>query len=349
MTPRARERARRVMSARLVGSLVMVAVLGRDAVAGPTCRPAAAVTVTCDRTGCVADRDAPPGAGVVVHVIGAGFRLRAPRPGRAPVLVRDGARLCPWPGLEALEVVPPRGFTLAVRSADDLDDGPLRMTVTGGTAVPRIVDGTPVAADRFTDVVAIHAASGALCTGVVVGPRQVLTAAHCGEVATVEVTGAPAPRAVARRVAPGGADAALVTVDTELGVPVRARSRDPGDQPADGRVHVVGFGADDPTGRRGAAVKNEGETVATDWACDGHRRDRFACRPGVEVLVAAGSSDSCRGDSGGPIFDRVDGRWRLIGVTSRGLPGARATCGGGGIYVHVGALAAWLDQELTPP
>jgi secreted trypsin-like serine protease len=71
--------------------------------------------------------------------------------------------------------------------------------------------------------------------------------------------------------------------------------------------------------------------------------------PGRELVIGSSEIDACRGDSGGPIFDLVEDRWRLIGLTSRKLPTARAACGGGGICTHVGALAPWLDQQLELP
>jgi hypothetical protein len=51
-------------------------------------------------------------------------------------------------------------------------------------------------------------------------------------------------------------------------------------------------------------------------------------------------TDSCFGDSGGPLF--LDGA--LVGVVSRGVGTAGAPCGGGGIYVRADRVVAWIER-----
>jgi secreted trypsin-like serine protease len=53
--------------------------------------------------------------------------------------------------------------------------------------------------------------------------------------------------------------------------------------------------------------------------------------------------DSCRGDSGGPLYIRnTDGEYFLIGATSRGIRDSFTTCGDGGIYVRVDLCLDWI-------
>ena len=153
---------------------------------------------------------------------------------------------------------------------------------------------------------------------------------------------------IGRAVAPMRADAAVLTLATPLAVTPRRRAREL-DGPTDGRVRVIGFGADDPAGVIGAGAARWGELYVDDWRCDGARAAATGCRPGLEVIVPAAGVDACRGDSGGPLVDWHEGGWRLIGLTSRGLPGALTPCGHGGIYVHVGPLAGWLDSFAEVP
>lgn len=61
----------------------------------------------------------------------------------------------------------------------------------------------------------------------------------------------------------------------------------------------------------------------------------------------SGAPDTCQGDSGGPLARKVDGRWRLVGVTSYGLPGCGSS-GTYGVYAWVGSqiLGNWLRNRV---
>jgi endonuclease G len=65
-------------------------------------------------------------------------------------------------------------------------------------------------------------------------------------------------------------------------------------------------------------------------------------------LSSSGGQDTCPGDSGGPAYLFVDGAPRLAGVTSRADSSAMAACGEGGIYSLPHAFAAWIDMEVGP-
>jgi Trypsin len=77
------------------------------------------------------------------------------------------------------------------------------------------------------------------------------------------------------------------------------------------------------------------------------------CAPYAEMILASapGSgrpTDTCGGDSGGPIFKMIDGRYLLVGITSRPAPFSHVDsalhCGGGGIYTLIGRATVqnWL-------
>ena len=65
-------------------------------------------------------------------------------------------------------------------------------------------------------------------------------------------------------------------------------------------------------------------------------------------------TDTCGGDSGGPVFLFVNGAPRLVAVTSRAAPGTQANpnsqCGGGGIYTLIGrkSVHQWLQANGVP-
>jgi MYXO-CTERM domain-containing protein len=71
---------------------------------------------------------------------------------------------------------------------------------------------------------------------------------------------------------------------------------------------------------------------------------------GTELRAGSNGRDSCRGDSGGPAFARLDdGRLALVGVLSRG----DTVCGEGGIYGATLAGLCWVRDDsgtdVVPP
>lgn len=57
-----------------------------------------------------------------------------------------------------------------------------------------------------------------------------------------------------------------------------------------------------------------------------------------------GSPDTCRGDSGGPVYVTDAGETYLVGAASRGTISAVALCGEGGIYTLLPAYTAWMQD-----
>ncbi|MEM8971188.1 MAG: trypsin-like serine protease [Pseudomonadota bacterium] len=75
----------------------------------------------------------------------------------------------------------------------------------------------------------------------------------------------------------------------------------------------------------------------------GHPLDRaqYGCAAGREAVLIDPVSDTCAGDSGGPVFVLLPDRYFLVGITSRGLAGR--SCVKGGIYSLITPdVIAWM-------
>ncbi|HEY3493892.1 MAG TPA: S1 family peptidase [Polyangiaceae bacterium] len=221
------------------------------------------------------------------------------------------------------------------------------VSTTKSVAAP-IVGGELTGESDFPAVVALGG-----CSGTLVHPELVVYAAHCGTAISSLSFGphADAPERVAMtdrcRSFPGatlgdGTDLAYCVLEEPVLdlEPERILSGCELDELMAGEpAIIVGYGKDSDEGAYG--------------------EKRFAHSSlesiGDELFLEQGSSDTCRGDSGGPVFverPAADGtvQRRLIGVTSAGTESA---CGRGvGHYVNVARKLDWLETssqlDLTP-
>lgn len=222
---------------------------------------------------------------------------------------------------------------------------------------PRIFGGDEVV-DDFDEAATVAVRSGAvLCTGTVVHPRLVITAAHC-------IVNAPDPDDPSRFFVVFGKDAidqpSAVTPAVQVGVhpdyggtdcikdcydlaylvpeaevnlaegfPSLVTDQAEYDEFATrgGEVLLVGYGRDEANnvGIKRSVVSEIGSFLAS----------------GKEFWAGGDGRDTCLGDSGGPaLLELPDGERRLLGVVSRG-----EDCGEGGVYGNPYAAACWIREE----
>ena len=202
---------------------------------------------------------------------------------------------------------------------------------------------------------------GALCTGEVISPHVVLTAAHCtgGEDPSVtnatwrvflgdDFSTATAANLLAVKEVhynpsfsisnlPGGNDVGVAILQDALPstiapLPFNRASMDTG---FDGQpVRFVGYGLDNATAQTGAGVKRTTTTTLSDHTS-------------LLLHFSDGTHETCNGDSGGPAFMTLGGKETIVGLTSYG----DVNCAAGGYDTRVDAMAAWIDgyvQKADP-
>jgi len=111
---------------------------------------------------------------------------------------------------------------------------------------------------------------------------------------------------------------------------------------AGAKVEVVGFGLTTKSGTGSNTKLEQGALPVDDAACTQDPACQPAVAPGGEFTAGGGGTDSCFGDSGGPLY--LGGTETQIGVVSRGVSSDGNPCGGGGVYVRADRVVAWIEK-----
>lgn len=211
-----------------------------------------------------------------------------------------------------------------------------------------IIGGTLVEDGEFPAVVSLGG-----CSGTLVHPSLVVYAEHCGTSIAEVRFGAHAetPERVVATDRCRGFPGARLGDGTDLAYCVlEAAVLDVEPERVLAGCELAGL-------ERGTEVILVGYGVDRDGGTYGEKRVARSRIESIgdELLLEPGGADTCRGDSGGPVFierREPDGtvERRLAGVTSAGT---EAECGKGvGHYVHIGHKLDWLEEasqlDLSP-
>jgi secreted trypsin-like serine protease len=229
----------------------------------------------------------------------------------------------------------------------------------------RIVGGSAVEGHEFDDCVAVGDASDFGCTGTLIAPNVVLTAAHCEALHTRVFIGNNLSKKgrefkIHRHIRHAKFDSKfnndmmiLILEKKVTGVKPRGLASTALIDAAI-TARVVGFGTTDTFGTQGFGIKRKTDVPIVSQGCRGKVKSKsdeavYGCHRNREIVAGKPLflHDTCKGDSGGPFFVQdAKGRWLLAGVTSRGTALSTSICGDGGLYVRVDAYADWIAAAL---
>lgn len=186
----------------------------------------------------------------------------------------------------------------------------LLTSVAFGEYRPRLINGTEVDMNQYKEIVQIKV-EGASCTATVVGPKAIITAAHCartGAEAVFNYSGKQYKAIMERSpVFPGQANDISIGVVNEI-LPNAKPHTIWSQTPTQGlSIVLFGFGCSQPGGGDLADGKlRKGNNKVKDIA------DFYFSSN------EAGGAALCFGDSGGPTFIEEGGKLKVVGVNSKG-------------------------------
>ena len=231
-------------------------------------------------------------------------------------------------------------------------------TASAGTANAPVVGGSTAPLGKWPDAVAVLGTKGS-CTGTLIAPDVVLTAGHCAEIEPTVV--------IANTNDYTSPDGARIEITSTTAYPDWQHSYDISvivlAHPVSGvtprqvgtactfaelapamAVHLVGFGLTSEAGTGDNTLLNEAMAPVVDPDCSHGHGCNGSIAPGGEFVAGGAGTDSCFGDSGGPVYFDTDRGPVVIGAVSRGVDGAAEPCGGGGIYVRTDKVVHWIES-----
>lgn len=239
-------------------------------------------------------------------------------------------------------------------------------------AVRRIIGGQPVAEGEFPECCLIGRKNQDqsidwFCTGVLIHPQIVLSAAHCaphmpnivalntidqnrlGEAETISVRKVKIHPQYQFSGQPYNDMVALILQTEARTAPVGIATAS--EMSEAGTVTLVGFGHENAGGTQGFGIKRRVDVDMvsirkTPQEDLNAAETRYGFESDLEFVAGGNGFDSCNGDSGGPAYILAGGKRRVAGLTSRATKDFTQMCGDGGVYTRLDVQEAFLKEVM---